>query len=263
MYIISRRVREQIKRKDGDDRGDFIDKVQGWFLQRNKFWTLITFVALASIIILQLFLTFLTGINPHIRLAIYPILIPMLLLFVLSIFWRNTITAFLSLAGAICLFVGMYYAFASRYEIIQSMSSSLSHTTSTHMHLPPLAAVATFYFLIGLFSAFLCVGVAFRPSFFRAKGSLTGLPYPVWTSNNPRLKFGSNNNSILSLIPVQSLLSFGERHLISNYKYIQVVIGGRIYFVSLDEWVPLSTTYIIRDKQSGSLIGIPKDSYGL
>ena len=263
MYIISRRVREQSKRKDGDDGGAFIDKVQAWFLQRNRLWTLITFVALASIIILQLFLTFLTGINPHIRLAIYPILIPMLLLFVLSIFWRNTITAFLSLAGAICLFVGMYYAYASRYEIIQSMSSSLSHTTSTHMHLPPLAAVATFYFLIGLFSAFLCVGVAFRPSFFRAKGALTGLPYPVWTSNNPRLKFGSNNNSILSLIPVQSLLSLSERHLISNYKYIQVVIGGRIYFVSLDEWVPLSTTYIIRDKQSGSLIGIPKISYGL
>jgi len=41
------------------------------------------------------------------------------------------------------------------------------------------------------------------------------------------------------------------------------VIGGRIYFVSLDEWVPLSMTYIIRDKQSGSLIGIPKiDGYG-
>ena len=69
---------------------------------------------------------------------------------------------------------------------------------------------------------------------------------------------GSNNNSVLSLIPVQSLLSFGERHLISNYKYIQVMIGGRIYFVSLDEWVPQSTTYIIRDKQSGSLVGIPK-----
>ena len=159
------------------------------------------------------------------------------------------------------MFVGMYYAYASKYQIIQSMSSSLSHTATTHMHLPPLAAVATFYFLIGLFSAFLCVGVAFRPSFFRAKGALNGLPYPVWTSNNPRLNFGSNNNRILSLIPVQSLLSFGERHLSSNYKYIQVVIGGRVYFVSLDEWVPLSSTYIIRDKQSGSLVGISKIDY--
>ncbi|MRN69405.1 MAG: hypothetical protein FIO04_06870 [Nitrosopumilales archaeon] len=73
---------------------------------------------------------------------------------------------------------------------------------------------------------------------------------------------GANSNSVLSLIPVQSLLSFGERHLISNYKYIQVMIGGRIYFVSLDEWVPQSTTYIIREKGSGSLVGIPKVSDG-
>ena len=226
-------MKKQNRPKINDDRGVFIDNVQRWFLQRNKFWTTITFVVLASIIILQFSFTFLAGSNPYVRLAIYPILIPLLLLFVFSIFWRNTITAFLSLAGATCLFVGMYYAYASRYEIIQSMSWSLSHTT-TQMHFPPLAAVATFYFLIGLFSAFLCVGVAFRPSFFRAKGALTGLPYPVWTSDNPRLKFGSNNR-ILSLIPVQSLLSFGERHLISNYKYIQVMIGGRIYFVSIDE----------------------------
>jgi hypothetical protein len=255
-------VKKQNKPKINDDRGVFIDKVQRWFLQRNKFWTAITFVVLASIIILQFSFTFLTGINPHIRLAIYPILIPLLLLFVFSIFWRNTITAFLSLAGATCLFVGMYYAYASRYEIIQSMSSSLSHTTIMHMQLPPLAAVAAFYFLMGLFSASLCVGVAFRPSFFRAKGALTGLPYPVWSTNDDPIYIGANSNSVLSLIPVQSLLSFGERHLISNYKYIQVMIGGRIYFVSLDEWVPQSTTYIIRDKQSGSLVGIPKVSDG-
>jgi hypothetical protein len=143
------------------------------------------------------------------------------------------------------------------------MSSSLSHTTAIQMHLPLLTAAATFYFLIGLFSAFLCVGVAFRPSFFRAKGSITGLPYPVWSFNdNSRYKSGANGNTVLSLIPVQSLLRVVERHLISNYKYIQVKIAGRIYFVSLDDWVPQSNSYIIRDKQSGSLIGIPKISDG-
>jgi hypothetical protein len=256
-------VKKGIKPKVNDDRGAFIDKAQRWFLKRNEFWTAITFVALASVIILQFLFTFLTAINPHIRLAIYPILIPLLSLFVFSIFWRNTITAFLSLAGSLCLFVGMYYAYASRYEIIQNMSSTLSHTTAIQMHLPLLTAAATFYFLIGLFSAFLCVGVAFRPSFFRAKGAITGLPYPVWSFNdNSRYKSGANGNPVLSLIPVQSLLSVVERHLISNYKYIQVKIAGRIYFVSLDEWVPQSNSYIIRDKQSGSLIGIPKISDG-
>ena len=222
-----------------EDRGVFIDNVQRWFLKRNEFWTAITFIVLACVIILQFLFTFLTAINPHIRLAIYPILIPLLLLFVFSIFWRNTITAFLSLAGSLCLFVGMYYAYATRYEIIQNMSSSLSHTTTIHMHLQLLTAAATFYFLIGLFSTFLCVGVAFRPSFFRAKGAVTGLPYPIWSFNDDsRYKSGANGNSVLSLIPVQSLLSVVERHLISNYKYIQVMIAGRIYFVSLDEWVP-------------------------
>jgi hypothetical protein len=250
-------VRKQIKRKIIDDRGVFIDKVQGWFLQRNKFWTLITLIVLASVIILQFSFTFLTGINPHIRLAVYPILIPLLLLFVFSIFWRNTITAFLSLAGAICLFVGMYYAYAGRFQTIEDKYLAYINI-HVPLHMPPMATVAWFYFLMGLFSAILCVAVAFRPSFFRAKGALTGLPYPVWSTNDDPIYKGPNSNSVLSLIPVQSLLSFGERHLISNYKYIQVMIGRRIYFVSLDEWVPQSTTYVIRDKQSGSLVGIPK-----
>jgi hypothetical protein len=254
-------VTNHIKRKINDDRGVFIDKVQGWFLKRDRFWTKLTFLVLACLIILQISLTFLTGIDPHIRLGIYPILIPMLLLFVFSIFWRNAITAFLSLAGGLCLFVGMYYAYAG-YETVQPMPSSSSHT-STYRQLPPMGAVATFYFLIGLFSAFLCVGVAFRPSFFRARGAPVGLPYPVWNINHdPIFKSGANSKSAVSLIPVQSLLSFSERHLISKYKYIQVVIAGRKYFVSLDEWVPQSMTYIVRDPDSGSLVGIPKLSDG-
>jgi hypothetical protein len=124
-----------------------------------------------------------------------------------------------------------------------------------------MGTVATFYFLIGLFSAFLCVGVAFRPSFFRARGAPTGLPYPVWSINDKDQKF-RYGASVVSLIPVQSLLSFSERHLISKYKYIQVVIAGRKYFVSLDEWVPQSMTYIVRETDSGSLVGIPKLSDG-
>jgi hypothetical protein len=265
VYGYSISVREkQVKPKINYDRGVFIDKVQVWFLQRNKLWTMITFVTLASIVILQFILTFLTQINPQVRHGIYPILIPMLVLFVFSIFWRNTVTAFLSLAGAMCLYAGMYYAYASRFGIIQN--KFLAHVNNpTPLHLPPSDTVAEFYFLMGIFAAVLCVAVAFRPSLFRAKGTPVGLPYPIWTNsdnerNYPRFKFGANNS--LSLIPVQSLLSFGERHLISNYKYIQVMIGGRIYFVSLDEWVPQTVTYIIRDRDSGSLVGIPKVSDG-
>jgi hypothetical protein len=256
-------MKRQSRLENNENRGVFIDNIQGWFSKRNMFWTAITFIALAAIIILQLSFTFLTGINPHIRLLIYPILVPLLLLFIFSIFWRNTITAFLSLAGALCLFVGMYYAYLSRYEVVQTISSSASQAGNIGMQFPPLDAVATFYFFMGLFSAFLCIGIAFKPSFFRAKGAVIGLPYPIWSiEHDLDSKHTSSSNRVNSLIHIQSLLNFGERHLISNYKYIQVMIGGKIYFVSLNEWVPQSSTYVIRDKVSGSLIGIPKVSDG-
>jgi hypothetical protein len=35
------------------------------------------------------------------------------------------------------------------------------------------------------------------------------------------------------------------------------MIGGRIYFVSPYSWVPQGSD-IVRDKESGSLLGIPK-----
>ena len=246
-----------------ENRGVFIDNIQGWFSKRNMFWTAITFIALGGIIILQLSFNFLTGINPHIRLLIYPVLAPLLILFIFSIFWRNTITAFLSLAGALCLFVGMYYAYFSQYAAVQTIPASGSQASSSQMQPPSVDNVATFYFLMGLFSSFLCIGIAFKPSFFRARGAVTGLPYPVWSTKDD-LDCNNSDSSTRTenLIHIQSLLSFGERHLISNYKYIQVMIGGKKYFVSLYEWVPQSSTYIIRDKQSGSLIGIPKVSDG-
>ena len=248
--------------KTNENRGIFIDNIQGWFYKRNMFWTAITFIALSAIFILQLSFTFLTGINPNIRLLIYPILVPLFLLFIFSIFWRNTITAFLSLAGSLCLFVGMYYAYVSQY-MHQTISSSASQVSNVGMHFPPLDTAATFYFLMGLFSAFLCIGIAFKPSFFRARGAVVGLPYPVWSiEHDLESKQTGSSNRIDSLIHIQGLLSFGERHLISNHKYIQVMIGGKIYFVSLNEWVPQSSTYVIRDKQSDSLIGIPKVSNG-
>jgi hypothetical protein len=221
----------------------------------------ITFVALALIIILEVFLTFLTGINPHIRLVIYPILIPLLLSFVFSIFWRTTITAVLSLAGTMCLYAGMYYTYATRLPVIENKYFAYLNI-HVPLHSTSMQTVAGFYFFMGIFAVILCVAAAYKPSFFIARGRRApiGLPYPIWNTedNDPKYRDGVHSNGSLSLIPIQSLLSFSERHLSSNYKYIQAVICGRIYFVSLDEWVPQSETYIIRDKQSGSLVGIPK-----
>ncbi|MDQ6667061.1 MAG: hypothetical protein M3Y53_02420 [Thermoproteota archaeon] len=71
---------------------------------------------------------------------------------------------------------------------------------------PPADAVADFYFLMGILALILSVAVAFR-----ARGTPTWVPYPVWTTDNdPRLSYGRN---IMRLIPVQSLLRFADQHL--------------------------------------------------
>jgi hypothetical protein len=66
----------------------------------------------------------------------------------------------------------------------------------------------------------------------------------------------------MNLIPIRSLRSEGKCNQVSNLKYLQAMIGGNIYFVSLDERIPQGTTLVIRDKDPRSLIGIPKASDG-
>lgn len=239
------------------ERGEFIDEVQDWFRQRRMFWTLISLVSLSSIIILQVLLIFLSGINPRIRDGIYSLLVPLLILFVVSIFWRRSSVMILSLAGALSLYAGMFYIYAdlgSIQIIPPHFAGRLGYGTT--LPGPPVAEVADFYFLMGIFALILATAVALKPSIFRAKGSSSGLPYPVWDrENNPSLTDGTG---VFSLIPVKSLLKYAEHHLVARYKYIQVMIGQKIYFVSPDDWVPRNMSYIVREKDSGLLVGIPK-----
>jgi len=201
-----------------------------------------------------------SGINPHIRNGLDSVLVPLLVLFVLSISWRCSTATILSLAGVLCLYVGMFYVY-DNLGVLQFTPSHIANRLGYGIpHIEaPLTGVADFYFMMGIFALILCMAVAFRPSIFKAKGAAsTRLPYPVWTRHNQSdLRIGLNANSVLSLVPVQSLLSYAEYHLVAKYKYIEAMIAGRIYFVLPDDWVPECSS-IIRDKESGSLLGIPK-----
>jgi hypothetical protein len=124
---------------------------------------------------------------------------------------------------------------------------------------PPVDTVAEFYFLMGIIALVMCMIVSFKPSIFRAKGSSIWTPYPIWNEKhdtNP-----SHGSGVYSLIAVRNLLSYKELHIVSRYRYIQISVGGRIHFVSPDDWVPYDSI-VIREKKSGLLLGIPKVSDG-
>jgi hypothetical protein len=132
----------------------------------------------------QILFIFLSAINPHIRNGIDSLLVPLLVLFVLSVFWRNSTATILSLAGVLCLYAGMFYTY-DNLGLLQVAPSHIANRLGygTRLTEPPLSAVADYYFFMGIFALILCTAVAFRPSIFRAKGAPVGLPYPLWTND--------------------------------------------------------------------------------
>jgi hypothetical protein len=237
------------------ERGTFIDTIQEWFFPRSRFWGLVSVLSFSFLIILQIIFSIATEINPKARQEVDFIVLPILAIFVFSIFWRGSIPTFLSLTGTLITYAGMYYIQA-KYAGLQTLPPIIANRlgygkiaeSSVHVN-----SYAQLYFLSGIFFLTLCLVIAFKPSFFRAKGAKYS-PYPIWSNDDAEIISGK---SFSTLIPVSSLLSFAEQHIATTYKYIILKIYGKIYFVFPDDWVPQGSN-IIRDRETGSLMGIPK-----
>lgn len=234
----------------------FVDMVQGWFNQRRKFWAWTGVFSLASLVVMHLFYTVIAGGNVQVGRWLEFLAFPLLALLVISTFWRGSIQTFLSLAGTVSMYAGMFYIYtmANGLETLPQVVTNklgvgrLAEVSST-------SSLSSLYFFIGLFALVLCLVISLRPSFFQAKGRVAGTSYPVWTTrDDPTFVFKDKSSTV---IPVTNLLSVLERQLVTKYRYIVVVICGRRYFVSPDDWVPKGSN-VIRDEESGSLLGIPK-----
>jgi hypothetical protein len=68
-------------------------------LQRNNFWILVSILLFFSLIILQIIFSTYNEINLKTRQEIDFLVLPILALFVFSIFWRGFLPAFLSIAA--------------------------------------------------------------------------------------------------------------------------------------------------------------------
>ena len=234
----------------------FLDQIQYWFQARNNFWKFLSCSSLVMIVVLQILVFILSTISPHIRDGLYAVLTPLLLIYILSIFWRGSTPAMLSLMGGICLYVGMFFIYTQagfQHALPSQVANRLGY--GLRHEVPPVDAVAEFYFLMGILALVMCMIVSFKPSVFRARGSEIWTTYPVWNTNRDRYPF--HESEVFSLIPVLNLLSYREKHIVSRYKFIQISIGGEIHYVSPDDWVPYDSV-VIREKKSGLLLGIPK-----
>lgn len=238
-----------------EDRWFFIEKVQDWFQHKNHFWLVISILSLTSVLVLQYIFNFASQTNPSVRQQAEFLIIPILSVFVFSIFWRSVVCAFLSLVGAMMTNGGM--VFFHRIDVTTQLASPyvanrLGYGIKHAAVISP-NSVADIYFTAGILALIFCLVIAIKPNFFKPKDH-DGLPYPIWKYSK---NFEMNQKSgTVRLIPVSALLTYAEQHLVTRYKYVALAIGGREYLVTPYEWIP-ENSVVIRDEKSNTVIGIP------
>jgi len=75
-------------------------------------------------------------------------------------------------------------------------------------------------------------------------------PYAVWKSSSREMIVNHTG-----LVPLQSLLTYRERILISRYKMILVIINGKKYMVEKNEMIP-QDSIIVKSADGKSLCGV-------
>ncbi len=159
------------EKQDVDRRWNFIDDIQDWFEQKSKFWLVISILTFSSVLVLQVIVNFASYTNPVVRQGVDFLVIPLLALFVFSIFWRSVTQTSLSLAGALVTYGGMFFFYTvngTSQLVITYVASRLGYGIK-HITIIDPHSVADIFFIVGIFSLAFCLAMAIKPNFLKPK----------------------------------------------------------------------------------------------
>ncbi|MEM3008441.1 MAG: hypothetical protein QXW37_08845 [Candidatus Nitrosotenuis sp.] len=114
-----------------------------------------------------------------------------------------------------------------------------------------------FLHLYSLFTGVSCMALglifAYKPSIIQVKNFVPyEYPYPIWNSKtHPITKFSKN------LMNTKKLLTHKERMILCRYRYLLVLIDGKLYLVPPNEMIP-EDAIIMRTKSGNTLCGISR-----
>jgi len=155
-----------------DPRWKLIDGIQDWFEGKSKFWLVISILTF-SVLVLQVLLNFDSNVNPTVRQGLDFLLIPILALFVFSIFWRSGTQTFLSLVGALVTYGGVFFFLhtvnGSSQLINTFVASRLGYGIK---HIAIITIIPNYnadgYFIVGILALAFCLAMAII-QFFQTK----------------------------------------------------------------------------------------------
>lgn len=114
------------------------------------------------------------------------------------------------------------------------------------------------YFILGAGMIAFSTILAYRPSMLFARNRPPSAAeewarYPLW--RNDTLLEGNRTEQ---LVPIKSMMTEEDRMLLWRYEYVLADIYGSVHLVIPDGSVPARSTRLLRDKESGRLLGKAK-----
>lgn len=183
----------------------------------------------------------------------------------LSVIWRRPIVTALSVIGVLLVIGSVSFPVQSEIPSTYSkIDTSDTPNKGTVKHLvwrfepahalTPTGSAAMFFLGAGIIGV--CMIIVYKPTLLYVKNRPSDdPPYPIWDSNYPYTTYKYRN-----VVPLTNLLATHERFVLSQYRYVHVRIGDKIYLVTPDSMVPDDST-VIRDADNKFFSGVSK-TYG-
>lgn len=204
-------------------------------------------LSILSMIVLTLFeIVLLTSNSPSIFRLVY-MTVPMLTVpIVLAVVWKRSFATVIMAIGVLCILGSM---------ILLPYMLSIGSIEEDRFYVISLRS-----FLLGIAMVVISMIMVYRPELLYVKNRPRDDgegedSIKVWDGKSSDGRGGGRMVNGTLLIPLRKLLNDREIMLLSVYRYIVVIIDGKTYLVSPDDYVPIGSVVVRRD---GMFIGVRK-----
>lgn len=225
-----------------------------WFRRNEQRLLALGIVSILLLFLMQMFTSTIQVFTQDIINGIQIAAIVLVAFIILSVVWKGVVPLIICMLGIVLLYYSVILPYYSDPEL---GDANLGGTKFTYPHFTPAIAgtAANMHFFLGVSMVALSIIVGYRPSLLYTRRRPESLDsewsrYPIWYDNT-LLAEGQLERSV----PVKSLLTDKDRYLLWRYEYVLADIYGTPHLVKPFGLVPKDSTRILRDKDSGAVIG--------
>ena len=223
-----------------------------WFQRNESRLLAVDIVCIVILFFVHLFTSTFQIFKPEVETAVQITVIVLVSFIALTVAWKGVVPLIISILG-----IGLIqYSVMLTYYPPEPGNRDLGGAKFTYpFFTPTLGTASNMHFFLGLSMSTLSIIIAFRPSLLFTRNRPESLDsewskYPVWYDNT-LLTDGRMESSV----PVKDLMTGQDRYLLWRYEYILADIYGTAHLVRPTALVPKDSTHILREKDSGLVIG--------